>query len=331
MSTKKNIALVTGGYSSEAVISYRSAAQVQNNIDTTLYNSYRIDVRPDGWYYQPNNDTTVEVLVNKNDFSVSYNNETITFDAAYIIMHGTPGEDGKLQGYFDMLKIPYTGCNAASSAITFNKRYGVALAAMNGIAVAKSMLFTNTDTKEMLQTAASMQFPLFVKPNNGGSSIGMSKIKDVNELMPAFEKAFAEDTQVLVEEYISGPEYTVGVYKINNETVVLPITSVISFNYFFDFEAKYQGKNEEVTPAIISEALAEKIRATARKVYNTFNCSGVVRMDLIYNEAAQKPYLLEVNTIPGQSEQSVIPQQVRASGGNLKDFYTSIIQQVLPA
>jgi D-alanine-D-alanine ligase len=329
MQQKKKIAFLTGGYSGEAQISYKSAVQIQANLDTNLFDIFRIDIRRDGWYYQPNNDSNGETPVNKNDFSIIHQNETIHFDAALIGIHGTPGEDGKLQGYFDMMNIPYTGCDAATSALTFNKRYTTAVAGTGGICVAKSMLFFKEDNHATLQQAATMQFPLFVKPNNGGSSIGMSKIKDASELMAAFEKAFKEDTQVLVEEFISGREFTIGVYKKDNEITVLPITEVESENYFFDFEAKYQGKSKETTPALISESVKEQLSNAAKKIYLIFNCKGVVRIDFIYNETNQQPYMLEINSIPGQSEASVIPQQVRATGNNLKDFYSATIQQAL--
>jgi D-alanine-D-alanine ligase len=327
MQIKQKIAFLTGGYSGEAQISYKSAIQIQSNLDTDLFDIYRIDIRTDGWFYQP--DGTSEFAVNKNDFTITVENEVIHFDAVLIGIHGTPGEDGKLQGYFDMLGIPYTGCDAATSAITFNKRYTTAVAGTSGIAVAKSMLFFKTDNMEHLQKAGTLTFPLFVKPNNGGSSIGMSKIKDATELMPAFEKAFKEDQQVLVEEFISGREFTIGVYKKDNSITTLPITEIISENYFFDFEAKYQGKSKEVTPAEINAEMQTQLEAAATKIFALFNCTGVVRIDFIYNEAQQVPYMLEINTVPGQSEASVVPQQVRATGGTLKAFYTAIIQQVL--
>jgi D-alanine-D-alanine ligase len=329
MQEKKKIAFVTGGFSGEAQISYKSAIQIQANLDHSLFEVYRIDIRKDGWFYQPNNDTIGESTVDKNDFSILVNGEKIRFDAVLIGIHGTPGEDGKLQGYFDMMQIPYTSCNAASSAITFNKRYTTAVAGTSGIAVAKSLLFFSTDSSSLWEQAASLTFPLFVKPNNGGSSIGMSKIKDASEINAAFLKAFKEDTQVLVEEFISGREFTIGVYKKDNEVITLPITEVISENYFFDFEAKYEGKSKEITPAVIDESTAFKIREAAKKLYTIFNCNGVIRIDFIFNAEKNEPYMLEINTVPGQSEASVVPQQVRANGGNLKDFYTSIIVQTL--
>jgi D-alanine-D-alanine ligase len=325
---KKNIALVTGGFSGEAVISYKSATTIDNHLDRELFNVYTIDVNATGWWYVMTDGRKVEV--NKNDFSLQLDNQKINFDAVFIGMHGTPGEDGKLQGYFDTLKIPYTSCDAATSAITFNKRYAVAVAGMAGIAVAKSVLFIKNNVGSVAEVMTNLQFPVFVKPNNGGSSIGMSKVNSpTDELAKAIEKAFKEDEQVLVEEMIQGREFTVGVFKQGGEIIVLPLTEVKADadKSFFDFEAKYQGKSTETTPAMVEEGIAEKIRSAAKKVYTTFNCKGVVRIDFIYNETNQQPYMLEVNTIPGQSDASIVPQQVKAMGWELKEFYTKLIQE----
>jgi D-alanine-D-alanine ligase len=270
-----------------------------------------------------------EVLVDRNDFSVVVAGEHITFDGVLIGIHGTPGEDGKLQGYFDMLGIAYTSCDATASAITFNKRYTVAIAGMSGIFVSRSFHYFKGDVVDISLVAATLTFPLFVKPANGGSSIGMSKVPDVHGLPAAIEKAFKEDDQVLIEEFVEGREFTIGVARLNGEIVTLPMTEVISENYFFDFEAKYQGKSKEITPAILDEEKAEKIRMAAKKIYRIFNCSGVVRIDFIYNDAANEPYMLEVNTVPGQSEASIIPQQVKAMGMTLKAFYSALIEDCL--
>lgn len=325
---KKNIALVTGGFSGEAVISYKSAVTIDNNLDKNLFNVYKIDINSQGWLYQLPDGRKIEV--DKNDFSLPIDNESIQFDAVFIGMHGTPGEDGKLQGYFDMLKIPYTGCDAATSAITFNKRYATAVAGMAGIAVAKSVILIKNNFTSPDEIIANLNFPVFIKPNNGGSSIGMSKVeKASDELGVAIEKAFREDDQVLVEEMISGREFTVGVFKSKGEIVVLPLTEVKADAdmSFFDFEAKYQGKSTETTPAIVDDAIADKVREAARKVYRVFNCRGVVRIDFIYNEQEAAPYMLEVNTIPGQSEASIVPQQVKVMGWTLKEFYTKLVME----
>ncbi len=327
---KQNIALLTGGFSGEAVISYKSVITINNNLNRELFNVYIIDIKKDGWWYDMPDGRKVEI--DKNDFSLHLDNQKIIFDAVFIGMHGTPGEDGKLQGYFDILKIPYTGCDAATSSLTFNKRYAVAVAGMAGIAVANSILLIKKNFKSPDEIVKSLKFPVFIKPNNGGSSIGMSKVNEPSdELGLAIEKAFKEDDQVLVEEMISGREFTVGVFKSEGEIIVLPLTEVSAHSDkdFFDFEAKYHGKSDEVTPAIVDESIAEKIRDAAGKVYTVFNCGGVVRIDFIYNEADGKPYMLEVNTVPGQSEASIIPQQVRAMGWDLQEFYTKLIQECL--
>jgi D-alanine-D-alanine ligase len=320
------IAFVTGGYSAESVISYKSAETIEKNLDRDKYKVYRIDITREGWFFQQNGQ---KIMVDKNDFSIGLREGKIRFDAVLIGIHGTPGEDGKLQGYFDLMNLPYTSCDAATSALTFNKRYTVAVAAFADIRVARSLhLFKNIpiNTDLVLQ---QLNLPMFVKPNNGGSSIGMSKVNKAAELAPALEKAFKEDDQVLIEEFIAGREFTVGVFKTVKEIIVLPITEVRSKKDFFDYEAKYQGMSEETTPAVVDGNIAEKIRRTARKVYEVFNCRGVVRIDFIYNEENQEPYILEINTVPGQSAASIVPQQVQVMGWTLKDFYSALIEDAL--
>src|SRR5688572_20828702 len=324
---KKKIALVTGGFSGEAVISYKSAVTIGNNLDPEKFDVYKIDINPTGWFYKIADGRQIDV--DKNDFSLQIENEKIKFDAVFIGMHGTPGEDGKLQGYFDTLGIPYTSCDAATSAITFNKRYTVAVAKMADVAVANSVhLFRNLQLP-VAKLASQLKLPVFVKPNNGGSSIGMSKVEKREELESAIEKAFKEDNQVLVEEMVKGREFTVGVFKTKGNIVVLPITEVRAHDdkSFFDFEAKYQGKSTETTPADLDEVSADKIREEARKIYRVFNCRGVVRIDFIYHAERSRPYMLEINTIPGQSEASIIPQQVKAMGWSLKEFYTKLVEE----
>ncbi len=324
---KSNIALVTGGYSGEAVISYKTAITILQHIDTLKYNIYKIDITPNGWYYEASGNTQ---LVDKNDFSIQINSKKIVFDAVLIGIHGTPGEDGKLQGYFDMLNIPYTSCNAATSALTFNKRYTVAVAAFAGIQVAQSVHLFKKHPLTAQQVLQQVQLPVFVKPNNGGSSIGMSKVTQTNDLQAAIDKAFKEDNQVLVEEYISGREFTVGVFKTKGVIKVLPITEIIPKNDFFDYEAKYTtGMANEVTPAQIDASVTAVIQSAAQEVYEVFNCSGIVRIDFIYNDKSNQPFLLEINTVPGQSEASIVPQQVKAMGWTLTDFYSTLIEEAM--
>ncbi|RYY61710.1 MAG: D-alanine--D-alanine ligase [Chitinophagaceae bacterium] len=326
---KKNIALVTGGFSGEAVISYRTATTIAANLDASVYNVYKIDINNEGWFYET--ESGQRTVVDKNDFSLIADGKKILFDAAFIALHGTPGEDGKLQGYFDTLKIPYTSCDAASSAITFNKRYAVAVAKMAGISVARSVHLFSHSPLSAAEVAATLKFPVFVKPNNGGSSIGMSKVDEAGALQSAIDKAFAEDNQVLVEEMVQGREFTVGVFRSKGEITVLPLTEVRAHadKAFFDFEAKYQGKSDETTPAVVSEDIADKIRVAARKIYEVFNLRGVVRIDFIYEEESASPFMLEINTIPGQSVASIVPQQVQSLGWSLKDFYTKLVEEAL--
>jgi len=324
---KKNIALVTGGLSGEAVISYKSALTIDSNLDRDLYNVFRIDINKEGWFFEQRNGQKVQV--EKNDFTLNLPEGKIFFDAIFICIHGTPGEDGKLQGYFDMLGLPYTSCDAATSAITFNKRYAVAVAKMAGIAVANSVHLFKHSPVPAAVILEHLKLPVFVKPNNGGSSIGMSKVSVPGNLETAIQKALQEDDQVLVEEMIMGREFTVGVFRTKGAITVLPITEVRAHvdKDFFDFEAKYQGKSSETTPAQIDLAIAEKLRQSARKIYEVFNCRGVIRIDFIYDEQSGKPYMLEINSIPGQSEASIIPQQVQAIGWDLKMFYSKLVEE----
>jgi D-alanine-D-alanine ligase len=323
---KKKIALVTGGFSGEATISYKSAVTIYNHLDKELFDVYKIDINPNGWFYEEGEKV---VEIDKNDFSLLLDGSKVTFDVVFIGMHGTPGEDGKLQGYFDLIGLPYTSCSAATSALTFNKRYTVAVASMSGIHVARSVHLFKHTPYEADVILSSLQLPLFVKPNNGGSSIGMSKVSKGDELEMALEKAFAEDNQVLVEEMIAGREFTVGVFKSGGTIQVLPITEVISQKDFFDFEAKYEGMSSEITPADIPATWKDQIEHAAIKIYEVFNCSGVVRIDFIYNTVQNAPFMLEINTVPGQSEASIIPQQVAAKGWKLQEFYTKLVQEAL--
>lgn len=324
---KKKVALVTGGYSGEAAISYKSAVTFYNNLKNR-FDIYTIDITPKGWFYEDEKGNKTEI--DKNDFSLQIKGQKVTFDVIFIGIHGTPGEDGKLQGYFDMLELPYTSCNMATSSLTFNKRYTTAVAAAYGIPVANSVLLIKSNFQNPDELAEILRFPVFVKPNNGGSSIGMSRVNQFSdELGVAIEKAFKEDNQVLVEEMITGREFTIGVFKSKGKIIPLPITEVISKKDFFDFEAKYEGASTEITPAEILPEWKEQIENTASKIYEVFNCNGVVRIDFIYNDSENKPYMLEINTVPGQSEASIVPQQVRAMGWTLEDFYTALVEDAL--
>jgi D-alanine-D-alanine ligase len=325
---KKNIALFAGGYTGESVISMKSAGMIENNIDTTQYNVYKIILTDNSWYYESNN---VKTEIDKNDFSLTIEGKKIKFDLVFIIIHGSPGEDGKLQGYFDMLNIPYTTCDSTTSAITMNKGYTKSI--VNGIHdlhTAGSLQIFQGDQLVTDQLKEKLKLPYFVKPNNGGSSIGMSKVVRTEDLPSAIDKAFKEDKQILVEEFIKGREFTIGVVKLNGKIQVLPMTEIISSKEFFDYEAKYTpGITQEITPGRVDEHQKKKIENIVIEVYKKLNCKGVVRIDFILQENTDDFYFIEINTVPGQSENSIIPQQVRAMGKTIKDFYSELIEEAL--
>jgi D-alanine-D-alanine ligase len=324
---KKNIALVAGGYSGEYVISVQSAVTIENNLDSSRYNVYKIIITKEGWTYTGADGKPVEV--DKNDFSITVNGDKVTFDAVFIGIHGTPGEDGRLQGYFEMLGIPFTSCGMVTSALTFNKSYcNKVVNALGVVNVSRSVHIFREQPYQATEILQQLRLPVFVKPAEGGSSIGMSKVKTAEELLAAIEKAFKEDSQVLIEEFIKGRELTIGLYRADGALTVLPITEVVSSKEFFDYEAKYTpGISNEITPAPVSEDVAQQVRETASILYNKLNCKGIVRVDFIYEESSGKLFFLEINTMPGQSENSLVPQQVRAAGKTLKEFYGLLLEE----
>lgn len=324
--TKRNIALVAGGYSGEYVISIGSANVAETFIDASKYNVFKIIIEREKWYHTTADGA--EIAVDRADFTLTIKGEKVRFDAVLMIIHGTPGEDGKLQGYFDMLDIPYTSCDAATSALTFNKRFTVATAAFSGVNVAKSLHLFKGHPLSIEAISSSLTLPVFIKPNNGGSSIGMSRVEKAEDLAAAIDKAFKEDDQVLVEEFIAGREFTVGVMRTQGELLVLPICEVVTKKAFFDYEAKYQGKSEELIPAPISAEKAEILRGSAQRIYEVLNCRGIVRIDFIWSDAHNAPFMLEVNTVPGQSAASIVPQMVKAHGWTMVEFYTRQIEEL---
>lgn len=326
---KKTIALVTGGFTGESVISLKSAAVIDRNLNRESFIVYKIIITKEAWFYLDDKDT--EHYIDKNDFTLTIGTDHIKFDCVFIGLHGSPGEDGKLQGYFDMLNIPYTTCDATTSAITMNKAYTKGVVnGLKNLHVAKSIQLFKNDMDGIESIQSQLQLPYFVKPNSGGSSIGMSKVKEVTELADALEKAFNEDTQVLVEEFIQGREFSIGVYNGINGIVVLPATEVISSKEFFDFEAKYTpGITEEITPGRMTQEEQDRVKQIIVDVYKQLNCKGIVRIDYFLQHGTGNFYFIEINTVPGQTEQSFIPQQVRAAGMNIKDFYSELIDVVL--
>lgn len=323
--TTKNIALLAGGFTGEYDVSINSAKNIAGNLEPGKYKVYTILVNRDRWFYESGNDG---VDIDKNDFSLTLNGEKIKFDFAFITIHGTPGEDGKLQGYLDMLGIPYNTCDATTSAITMNKAYTKAIVeGIHGLHTARSLRLFEKDMHDVAIIAASLKFPLFIKPNNGGSSVGMSKVYNAAGLPDALKKAFNEDDQILVEEFIKGREFSIGVARLHGNIKVLPATEIITSKDFFDYEAKYAaGMSEEITPANLPPAKNEEIAAIVTEIYLRLNCKGMVRIDFILLEGTNDFYFIEVNTTPGQSAASLIPQQVRAAGMDLMEFYGELIE-----
>jgi D-alanine-D-alanine ligase len=326
--TAKNIALLAGGFTGEYEVSINSAKNIAENLSADKYRVYTILVSREKWLYQS---VRGPVSIDKNDFSLTLNGEKINFDFAFITVHGTPGEDGKLQGYFDMLSIPYNTCDATTSAITMNKAYTKALVeGIHGLHTAKSLRLFEKDMHDVAIIAASLKFPLFIKPNNGGSSVGMSKVHNAAGLPEALKKAFNEDDQVLVEEFIKGREFSIGVARLRGKITVLPATEIITSKEFFDYEAKYSpGVSEEITPADLFPAKNAQIAEIVSEIYLRLNCKGMVRIDFILLDGTDEFYFIEVNTTPGQSAASLIPQQVRAAGMSLPDFYSELIEGAL--
>ncbi|MFD0941178.1 D-alanine--D-alanine ligase [Pedobacter boryungensis] len=326
---KKTIALLTGGTTGEWVVSVKSAATIAQNIDSTKYDVYKIMLTESGWFYEPAD--SLKIDIDKNDFSLTLNGRKIKFDGVFIAIHGSPGEDGKLQGYFDMIGIPYTTCSALTSAITMNKGYTKAI--VNGIKdlhVAKSIQIFKNISFDIDDIKNNLKLPYFVKPNSGGSSIGMSKVKHADDLQAALDKAFNEDNQILIEEFVEGREFSVGVFKSKDEIVVLPATEVIPANEFFDFEAKYTpGATEEITPGRMTDEEKNRVGEIVTGVYQKLNCNGVVRIDYFLEKETGNFYFIEINTIPGQTATSFIPQQVAAMGMELKEFYTQVIEETI--
>jgi D-alanine-D-alanine ligase len=325
---RKNIALLAGGYSGEYVISIKTAETIEKNLDSDLYHVFKIIITKNEWRYEHEG---TAIQVDKNDFSLTIAGNKIVFDCVFIAIHGTPGEDGRIQGYLDMLNIPYTSCNSIVSALTFNKSYcNKVVKSFNVVNIANSVLLIKGESFSMGAILDQLKLPVFVKPNESGSSLGVSKVKDVGALLPAIEKAFKEDNQVLIEEFIEGRELTIGVYKTNGYLNALPATEIESKNEFFDYEAKYTpGVTNEITPARIDKNLKEQLENKAQYIYRHLNCRGVVRMDFILENGTGKLFFLEVNTMPGQSDNSIVPQQVRAAGRTLKEFYGELLDDCI--
>ena len=326
MNRKPNIAVIAGGDSSEFIVSVKSGNHVFAAIDTKKFVPWLVWMKGNEWNVMEGE--RIIAAIDKTDFSFIMEKERIRFDFVYITIHGTPGEDGVLQGYFDLVKIPYSTSDIHSSSLTFNKWYCNNFLKSFGIKIPRSLLFTRGANVDCTEIIKSMGLPLFVKPNAGGSSFGITKVKSADEIIPALEKAWSESHDALVDQYIDGAEYTCGLVQLKGKKMIFPVTEVIPGNEFFDYEAKYTpGATDEITPARLPAPLYEECQQLSSKIYDLCRCSGIVRMDYILKD--KDFYFLEVNTTPGMTETSFIPQQIKAMGTTLQDVITMMIEERL--
>lgn len=322
----KHIAIVAGGDSSEVGVSLKSANGIKSFIDETKYKTTIVTIIGDEWLAKVSENKSY--VIDKNDFSYTVNGEKQKFDFAYITIHGTPGENGILQGYFDLIGLKYSCCGVLAAALSFNKFACNQYLKNFGAKVASSMLVSpgmNVEPKEVVE---KLGLPCFIKSNVGGSSFGVTKVKEEAQILPAVERAFAEGGDVIIESFLKGTEITCGMYKTHEKTVVFPITEVVPENEFFDYDAKYNGQVSEITPARISDEMTKKVQEETKKYYDILGCKGIVRIDYIITEDGV-PHVLEANTTPGMTPTSFIPQQVRAAGIDIKDVMTDIIENKL--
>lgn len=325
--TKKTIALIYGGDSSEYEVSIKSGKHIAGHLDRERYLVYEVLMRGADWKVLYSEDKSY--LIDKADFSFVIPDESgiggrrVKFDKALIMIHGTPGENGLLQAYFEMIGMKFTTCSATVSAISFDKYACKCYLRDTGVKLAKEQFIRRGDSYNAYDIVAKLGLPLFVKPNNGGSSFGVTKVKRLEDLNDAIESAFKEDESVLVEEYIQGREMTNGVYEYEGELVKLPVTEIISNNEFFDYEAKYLGASREICPAEISGELSDRVVEASHKIYRYLGCKGVVRVDYIVR--GDEIFFLEINTVPGMTEMSLVPQQVRAAGMTIREFLNQLL------
>lgn len=313
----KNIAIIEGGYSHEKIISLKSADTVFKNIDTTKYNPIKVRIDEEGWFAYSGNE---KIEINRNDFSFG----GLKLDIAFIVIHGTPGEDGKLQAYFDMVNIPYTTCSSLAATLTFNKFVCNQFLKNFNINVADAVLIRQNGLVNTSEIIKQIGLPCFVKPADGGSSFGITKVTKENDLKEAIQLALKHGSQAIIESFMQGREVTNGIYKNKNGIVSLPVTEIISENDFFDFDAKYKGESNEVTPANLTNEMADKIKVTTKKIYEILDLKGICRADYIIQN--DEPYLIEINTVPGQSAQSIIPQMATHEGISLKQLFNEVIE-----
>lgn len=318
----KNIAVITGGTSGEREISLKSVQTVLDHIDTKKYNTFKVFINGSDWNVLYDGK---EYSIDKNDFSFTLNQTRITFNGVFNIIHGTPGEDGKIQGYFDIMGIPHTSCGVLAASLTFSKNFCNRFLNQYGIRTGKSVLFRKNDDVKLI--ASQVASPCFVKPNNGGSSIGASKVNEAGELQTAIDKAFTVDTEIIIEEFLPGTEVTCGVVEYKGNVIALPITEIVPKATFFDYEQKYASNGaDEITPARLSPEITKEIQETVVKVFKLLGCKNMSRIDFIIKNNV--PYLLEVNTLPGLSAASILPKQAKVAGIDLTELFTSFVDRL---
>lgn len=321
---KLNVAVVAGGYSAESEISLKSAQTVLENLDTNHYQAILVEIRPDGWFAKL---AGSKFPINKNNFSFEFENNVVSFDYAFVVVHGTPGEDGKLQAYFDLLGLPYSSPDHIGSTLTFNKWYCNTLLDQLGFDTAQSLYFRKNDAWNAQKIVSKVGLPCFVKPCSAGSSYGVTKVKHENELGIAIQKAFEYDTEIMIEEFLDGIELTCGVYKTNGRAEALPITQIIPKGEFFDYAAKYEGDSQEITPARIKQTSYHQIQSITEDIYAKLDLRGIVRIDFMLVD--EKPFVIEINAVPGLSKESIVPQQLECAKISLGVFFNSIIESTL--
>lgn len=323
---KKNVAVVMGGYSDEYVVSLKSGQLIYDSLDREKYNVYKVVILKDEWYFL--DDHGDKVTINKSDFSVDLDSGyKVKFHVCFNIIHGKPGENGELQAYWDIIGQKYTGCNFYQSALTFNKKDTLAVLSKYGIPAAKSNYLRKGEKFDIKKIVDELGLPCFVKPNQSGSSLGISKVKDVSDFPAAFDLAFAEDEEILIESFLDGMEVSVGVVDFEGETIVLGITEIVPTKEFFDYEAKYEGASEEITPARIDEETRKRVEETAKRAYDSLGMSGFSRSEYIIRDGI--PYMLEMNTNPGFSPASILPQQARHYGISIQDLCGNEVEKAM--
>jgi D-alanine-D-alanine ligase len=322
---KKRIAIVMGGYSSEYHISVKSGETVYKHLDHSQYSPYRVLILKEKWIFI--DEDNIEYPIDRSDFSVTVKNEKIVFDCVFNAIHGTPGEDGLLQAYFSLLGIPYTGNDFYQSAVTFNKRDTLAVLKPYGIKTAQSYYVNKGDTINTKNIVKKIGLPCFVKSNRAGSSFGISKVYEEEQLNAAINKSFKEGDEIIIESFLEGREVSVGVITYHGKTKVLPVTEITTTNDFFDYTAKYEGKSEEITPADLPEAWTKKVTSVAKTIYEAMRLKGFSRSEFIFVDG--EPHLLEINTVPGLTDASILPEQAAAAGISLKELFGNAIEEVL--